>query len=119
MDCFAKSAARFDPPVEIIDVSFDGAYISSYFVRAKNLKSGEKAPVVILSDGLDGTKEEMFYAALSLSERGISCMGIDQPGQGATLRLDRLVARHDSEIAVGWSSIIYRHAPTSMHRESV
>jgi dipeptidyl aminopeptidase/acylaminoacyl peptidase len=36
-----------------------------------------------------------------LAERGISCMGIDQPGQGATLRLAKLVARHDSEVAVG------------------
>ena len=101
MDCFAEAAARFEPPVEVFDLPFEGAYISSYFVRAKHLRDGEKAPVVILSDGLDGTKEEMFYAALSLAERGISCMGIDQPGQGATLRWAKLVARHDSEVAAG------------------
>jgi len=101
LDCFAESAARFQPKVETFDLPFEGAFLSCYFVPAKGLAPEAKAPVAILSDGLDGTKEEMFYVALSLSERGIACMGIDQPGQGATLRNAKLVARHDSEVAVG------------------
>jgi dipeptidyl aminopeptidase/acylaminoacyl peptidase len=35
--------------------------------------------------------------AAHLAARGISCLGIDIPGQGASLRLRGLVARHDSE----------------------
>jgi alpha-beta hydrolase superfamily lysophospholipase len=101
LNCFAEAAARFEPVVETFNVPFEGSYLSAYFVPAKSVAPGTKPPVVILSDGLDGTKEEMFYVALALSERGISCLGIDQPGQGATLRLAGLVARHDSEAAIG------------------
>lgn len=99
--CFNDAASRFGPTIETIDLPFEGSYLSCYFVPAKGVPAGTKAPVAILSDGLDGTKEEMFYVALGLSERGISCMGIDQPGQGATLRNAKLVARHDSEVAIG------------------
>src|SRR6185503_12426127 len=60
-----------------------------------------RAPVVILSDGLDGTKEEMFPCARALSARGIACLAVDGPGQGATLRIRGLAARHDSETWVG------------------
>jgi len=56
---------------------------------------------VILSDGLDGTKEEMVLMAQALAARGISCLAVDNPGQGATLRLQGLKARHDSEVAAG------------------
>ena len=92
--------ARLSPlGVEIIDVPFEGTNLKSYFVPAKGVSG--KAPVVILSDGLDGTKEEMFSAAAALAERGIACLGVDGPGQGATLRLNGLAARYDAERAAG------------------
>jgi alpha-beta hydrolase superfamily lysophospholipase len=94
---FARGAALMDPPVEILEIPFEGAAITAYFVPATGVKG--KAPVVLLSDGLDGTKEEMFYAAKALSQRGIACLAFDGPGQGATLRLHKLPARHDSEVA--------------------
>jgi dipeptidyl aminopeptidase/acylaminoacyl peptidase len=43
----------------------------------------------------------MFPTALHLARRGISCLAVDNPGQGAALRDKGLVARHDSEIAAG------------------
>jgi alpha-beta hydrolase superfamily lysophospholipase len=97
---FARGAQMFTPRVEIIDIPFEGKTLYTYFVPAAN-SDGSPRPTVILSDGLDGTKEEMFYAALALSERGMNCLAVDHPGQGATLRLSGLPARHDSEVAAG------------------
>ncbi|CAG9173400.1 2,6-dihydropseudooxynicotine hydrolase [Cupriavidus laharis] len=99
LSTFARFAELSQPQVEIIDIPFDGASLKAYFIPAVGVTG--PAPTVILSDGLDGTKEEMFPIANALAMRGISCLAVDGPGQGATLRLSRLVARHDSEVAVG------------------
>jgi alpha-beta hydrolase superfamily lysophospholipase len=99
LECFAKGASLFTPQVEIVDIPFEGKTLYAYFVPAQNVAG--RAPAVVLSDGLDGTKEEMFYAALALAQRGIACLAVDHPGQGATLRLSGLKARPDSEVAAG------------------
>lgn len=99
LSTFAQGAQRFDPPIEIVNIPFEGTTLYGYFVAA-NPASGAR-PAVVLSDGLDGTKEEMIYVALALAARGISTLSIDHPGQGATLRLSGLKARHDSEVAAG------------------
>jgi alpha-beta hydrolase superfamily lysophospholipase len=96
---FSRGAELMDPAVEVFEVPFGGAALTAYYVPARSTVG--RAPVVILSDGLDGTKEELFYIARALSERGIACLAFDGPGQGATLRLYDLAARHDSEVAVG------------------
>ncbi|MFC5520789.1 alpha/beta hydrolase family protein [Polaromonas jejuensis] len=99
LHAFAQGAQRFDPPIEIVNIPFEGATLHGYFVAAPS--ASDARPAVVLSDGLDGTKEEMIYVALALAERGISTLAIDHPGQGATLRLSGLKARHDSEVAAG------------------
>lgn len=96
---FASFAKMSSHRVEIVDVPFEGSSLKCYFIPAKGVTG--KAPVVVLSDGLDGTKEEMCSAALALSERGIACLGMDGPGQGATLRISGMPARYDAERAFG------------------
>ncbi|MES2184083.1 MAG: alpha/beta fold hydrolase [Pseudomonadota bacterium] len=97
---FAKGAALHRAGIEIVDIPFEGQTLYAYFVPAVAPASA-RPPTVLLSDGLDGTKEEMVYAALAVAERGMNCLAIDHPGQGATLRLSGLKARHDSEVAAG------------------
>jgi alpha-beta hydrolase superfamily lysophospholipase len=99
LQTFASFARVSSHRVEIVDVPFESSSLKCYFIPAKGVSG--KAPVVVLSDGLDGTKEEMFSAALALSERGIACLGMDGPGQGATLRISGLPARFDAERGVG------------------
>lgn len=99
LSAFARGARSMQPTVEVFEIPFDGAALTAYFVPAGDTQG--KAPVVVLTDGLDGTKEELFYVAQALSERGIACLAFDGPGQGATLRLHGLVARYDSEVALG------------------
>lgn len=98
LSTFAKGAALLQPRVEVFDIAFEDAALTAYFVPAEG--TAQRAPVVVLADGLDGTKEELFYIAQALAQRGIACLAFDGPGQGATLRRFGLVARHDSEAAV-------------------
>lgn len=99
LEAFSLGAARFAPRIEIVGIPFEGKTLHGYFVPAAT--GDGPRPVVVLSDGLDGTKEEMVYVAFALSQRGIATLAIDHPGQGATLRLSGLKARHDSEVAAG------------------
>jgi alpha-beta hydrolase superfamily lysophospholipase len=102
LSCFGEFATLTSAAVEMADVPFGNAALAAYFVKGAandpKMKRGERKPTVILWDGLDGTKEEMFPMAARLAERGINCLGIDITGQGASLRLHGLTARHDTEV---------------------
>jgi alpha-beta hydrolase superfamily lysophospholipase len=98
LDCFASFAALRDPVIELVKVPFGKVTIPAYLVPAMGVTG--PAPAVMLSDGLDANKEEMFYVALALARRGITTLAFDGPGQGAALRLQGLTARHDFEAPV-------------------
>jgi alpha-beta hydrolase superfamily lysophospholipase len=102
LECFAGFARNNDDAVELAEVPFDGSSLFAYFVAAK--APAAKRPAVILWDGLDGTKEEMFPMAAHLAARGISCLAIDIVGQGASLHLNGLKARADTEVCAAAAS---------------
>lgn len=98
LSCFASFAACRDPAIEQVEIPFGAHSIPAYVVD-----SGVRgpAPAVLLCDGLDANKEEMFYVAAALARRGITTVAFDGPGQGAALRLQGMTARHDFEVPVG------------------
>ena len=58
-----------------------------------------RAPTVVLFDGLDNCKEmSVLFAGVELAFRGFHTLAIDGPGQGESLRLRELYARHDYEV---------------------
>jgi 2,6-dihydroxypseudooxynicotine hydrolase len=99
LSCFAGFAAHRDPPIELVEIPFGAQTIPAYVVPAAGVRG--PAPAVLLSDGLDANKEEMFYVALALARRGVTTVAFDGPGQGAALRLQGITARHDFEVPVG------------------
>jgi alpha-beta hydrolase superfamily lysophospholipase len=99
LTCFRDAGNLLPNRIEVVQVPFGDTSLYAYLVKAEGTSG--PAPAVILSDGLDGTKEEMVLMAQALAARGISCLAVDNPGQGATLRLNGLRARHDSEVAAG------------------
>ncbi|MBI2771959.1 MAG: alpha/beta hydrolase [Burkholderiales bacterium] len=98
LSCFAGFAAHRDPAIEVVEIPFGAQTIPAYVVPAAGVQG--RAPAVLLSDGLDANKEEMFYVALSLARRGVTTVAFDGPGQGAALRLQGMTARHDFEVPV-------------------
>jgi hypothetical protein len=98
---FRKAGRYFDPPVESVKVPYlSGSQMHGYFLRSP--LASARQPVLISFGGLDSFKEELYYmvgrAALA---RGISCLHMDGPGQGATLRRERITNRFDYEVPVG------------------
>ncbi|HEU5267842.1 MAG TPA: alpha/beta fold hydrolase [Jatrophihabitans sp.] len=85
-----------------VTVPYEGTTLPAYFSKAPAADAGP-APVVIMWNGLDSTKEHMYASDhwAELAARGISCLMVDCPGSGEALRLQGLTARIDTEAWAG------------------
>jgi dienelactone hydrolase len=101
-DLLVRSLELIDPATTRVEVPYveDGAATSlpAYFCNAS--RDGAPAPVMILWNGLDSTKEMMVGSGFhhELAARGISTLMVDCPGSGEALRLRGLTARVDTEV---------------------
>ncbi len=87
-----------DPRISRVEVPYEGTTLPAYFSAAPATDAGP-APVMIMWNGLDSTKEHMYSSGhwAELAARGISCLMVDCPGSGEALRLQGLTARVDTE----------------------
>lgn len=98
LDLQAKAIARKDPRLSRVEIPYEGTTLPAYFSQAPAADDGP-VPVMIMWNGLDSTKEHMYASGhwSELADRGISCLMVDCPGSGETLRLQGLTARVDTE----------------------
>ena len=83
--------------VEFVDVPYEGTTLPALFMRAPGVAG--RAPTVVVFDGMDNCKEmSVLFAGLEFAARGWHTLAIDGPGQGVSLRLRGLHARHDYEV---------------------
>lgn len=98
--CSVEYIRRMDPAGEVVKVPYENsAHLDAYFLRAPyNL---DKHPVVICFGGLDEFKDELLHEITRHAfARGLSLLLVDLPGQGGTLRRQKLKARVDTEVPV-------------------
>ncbi len=103
IDCQTKGILRRYPNVERIEVPFEDTHTSkslpAFFMKAQNT-TAVRAPTIVLFNGMDNCKEmSVLFAGLEFAARGWNTLAIDGPGQGESLRLRELYARHDYEVA--------------------
>ena len=81
--CYDKFARYAQRPVERIEVPFKGKVLPGYLHLPRAPKPGEKFPLAIGIDGMDGSKEILcsMYGDKFL-ERGLAHFIYDGPGQG-------------------------------------
>ncbi|MCW2819097.1 MAG: hypothetical protein JWR42_1884 [Marmoricola sp.] len=102
VDLLVRSFELLDQPTTPVEVPYaaDGrdATLPAYFHDVST--PGNPAPVLVMWNGLDSTKEMMIGSGLhlELAARGISTLMVDCPGAGAALRLQGLTARVDTEV---------------------
>jgi esterase FrsA len=76
---FRKAAKYFAPPIEIIELPFDGKKLIGYLQRPPVTA---KPPVVLHWGGVDGWKEDRLRIAASVMDAGLASLTIDMPGTG-------------------------------------
>ena len=96
---FRAGAALFTSPPEILEIPYEGTALPGYFFRASD--DGSPRPTVILTNGYDGTVEEMYFAnAAAALERGYHVLAFDGPGQGSVILDQGIPFRPDWENVV-------------------
>jgi dienelactone hydrolase len=97
--CFRSAAALFDPPIEPVEIPFEGTSLPGYFYRGSRAGAG---PTVVIHSGFDGTVEENhFFGAAAFAERGYHVLSFDGPGQPGMMHREGMVFRPDWETVVG------------------
>jgi esterase FrsA len=76
---FRKAAAHFDPPLEIIEVPFNGKKLVGYLQKPPGVAG---PPVVMHWGGVDGWKEDRLKIAKAAMDAGLASLTIDMPGSG-------------------------------------
>jgi dipeptidyl aminopeptidase/acylaminoacyl peptidase len=100
LDTFHRGTRFAQDAVERVEIPYEGKTLSALWTRGAG--DGPR-PAVIYCNGLDSTKELLFFSWLphALAKRGISTLCVDQPGSGEAIRLHDLPVRVDSE---AWAS---------------
>ncbi|MEU9978895.1 hypothetical protein [Streptomyces sp. NPDC051014] len=89
-----------DTPVEAVQIPFKGGSLPGYFFLADD-SGGAPRLTVILTSGFDSTLEEAYFVVgAAARRRGYNVPAYDGPGQGASLREQRLFLRPDWEAVV-------------------
>ncbi|MDB5865353.1 MAG: dipeptidyl aminopeptidase/acylaminoacyl-peptidase-like protein, partial [Betaproteobacteria bacterium] len=96
IDLQTKGLLRRYPNIERIEIPFEGKSLPALFMKAPGVS--KRAPTVVVFDGMDNCKEmSVLFNGLEFAARGWNTLAIDGPGQGETLRLREMYARHDYE----------------------
>ncbi len=98
-DCFERAAALASPPWERVAIPFEGTELEGWLFRGR--PAGERAPLLILNNGSDGTVTDMWVQGAAAGvARGYHCLTFDGPGQGQALHEQGLHFRADWETVV-------------------
>ena len=76
---FRKAAKHFDPPLEIVELPFEGNKLIGYLQRPPDVA---KPPIVLHWGGVDGWKEDRLRIANAAMSAGLASLTIDMPGSG-------------------------------------
>jgi alpha-beta hydrolase superfamily lysophospholipase len=97
LQCQHAGLERRYPNLERVEVPYENTTLPALFMKAPGASG--RAPTVVVFDGMDNCKEmSVLFAGLEFARRGFHTLAIDGPGQGESLRIRGLHARHDYEV---------------------
>ncbi|ADG99446.1 dienelactone hydrolase [Segniliparus rotundus DSM 44985] len=81
-----------------VSIPYEGTSLAGYYLNSTGEQPG---PTLLAHGGYDSTAEELFFVVGEAARRrGWNCLIFEGPGQGAALRLNKLLFRHDWEAVV-------------------
>lgn len=101
IEAFNRGLALGEDPVRPVHIPFETSSMLAYVITARG-RADERRPLIIFTNGYDGTITDLFFAsAVAASRRGYHCLIFDGPGQGTTLIEHGVHLRPDWETVVG------------------
>ena len=103
--CFAAGAELRDPPVERVEVPYEGGSLPGYLVRpasGERQPGDRRPPTLVAVGGFDSSAEELyFHLGAPGAERGWNVFVFDGPGQPGCMRLNpQMTFRPDYEVPI-------------------
>ena len=84
--CFRHAAALYSPPVQVVEVQFEGKVLPGYFWRPQ--ADDQTRPTLIAAGGNDSALEEVFWTAGPAAvRRGYNFFAFEHPGHRGALHL--------------------------------
>lgn len=105
-ECFSNAGKLFSPPIESIEIPYEGTTLPGHFYRPNENSNNDTAtppprPTLIAHGGFDSILEELYtFAAAPALERGYNCLTFEGPGQGGVIRKQKIPFRYDWEKVV-------------------
>lgn len=102
-ECFSNAGKLFSPPIESIEIPYEGTTLPGHFYRLNENSNNDTAtppprPTLIAHGGFDSILEELYtFAAAPALERGYNCLTFEGPGQGGVIRKQKIPFRYDWE----------------------
>lgn len=104
VEAFRRAAGYVRRPrIEHVEVPYEGTRLPGVIVHADPLpgRTG-RGPAMLFLDGFDVTKEIQYFRGIpDLAARGISCLILDGPGNGESIRFRGLTLHHETERHAG------------------
>ncbi len=79
VDCLTLALPHLDPPGERVLIPYEGKHLAGTLRRPGGI---ERPPLVLMTMGLDSTKEELVTFEDNFLRRGMAILAFDGPGQG-------------------------------------
>jgi len=96
VDAFTRFAELSEPPIEHVEVPYEGASFPAWLVPGAG--GAARKPAIIYLPGLDSAKEAGLPFARALARRGFTTLLPDGPGVGEAVLFRGLVNRYDYEV---------------------
>jgi pimeloyl-ACP methyl ester carboxylesterase len=98
VDCFHKACRLFNPPIQPVEVPFEGKKLPGYFWSPGS--AGTKRPTLFAAGGNESSIEQIFMTCgFAAVERGYNFFIFDYPGHRGAVRLyPDQVKRHDQDV---------------------
>lgn len=77
--CLDLALPHLDPPGERVLIPYEGKHLAGTLRRPKGAR---RPPIVLMTMGLDSTKEELLTFETNFLDRGMAILAFDGPGQG-------------------------------------
>ncbi len=81
VECLNAALPYLDPPGTRVLIPFEGRHLAATF-RLPRRSASARPPIVLMTMGLDSTKEELLTFELNFLDRGMAILAFDGPGQG-------------------------------------
>ena len=79
---YLKYAEAMNPPMEVINIPFEGKTITGYLRFPANVSAGQKVPMILAISGLDSRKETVADSYEQILSQGVGFFAVDSPGTG-------------------------------------